>query len=367
MNILIFILILFVLVVVHEFGHFFAAKKFGMRVDEFSFGFPPKIFGKKIGETMYKLNLIPLGGYVKIHGENGLEDEDKKDIERSFTSKPRYAQAAVLFAGVFMNFVLAWFLLSTSFLFGVPSSISGVPDGYNIENKSITITSIMPSSIAEKADLKTGDQILSLQEGSKKIEYGKDFTEPEVVVDFIKQNENKNIVISLLRAKEVKNISVIPSYNKENNQVMVGFSMDEVGVLKLPVHMALWQGLKFSSVMFFDTLNNFINLIQKSIVGQGSLSSITGPIGIVGVVGDAASFGFVYLLSFTALISINLAVINLIPFPALDGGRLLFLLIEKIKGSPIKTNFLNWSNTIGFGILILLMILVTYNDIVKLF
>ena len=367
MNILIFVLVLFVLIVVHEFGHFFVAKKFGMRVDEFSFGFPPKLFGKKIGETTYKFNLIPLGGYVKIYGEDGEEDKsNKEDSSRNFINKPRFAQALVLFAGVFMNFVLAWVLLTVGFVSGVPASVADTPSKYIIGEKSLTITSILPGSPAENANFKSGDKIISIKADKDNFEY-KEGVVPEDIIGFIKNNEGQELKFSLLRNTEEKIISVTPKYNKEKNQVMVGFTMDTVGKLKLPIHKAIWEGLKFSAVMFYNTAAGFVGLIHKALIGQGSLSSVTGPIGIVSVVGDAASFGFVYLLSFMALISINLAVINLIPFPALDGGRLLFLLIEKIKGSRIKPVIANWANTIGFFILIGLMVLVTFKDISKFF
>ena len=146
----------------------------------------------------------------------------------------------------------------------------------------------------------------------------------------------------------------------------IGISMDIIGTLKLPIHRAIWEGLKLSWDLVVATVSGFYNLIHDGLTGHGNLSAITGPVGIVGVVGDAAKFGFIYLLSFTALISINLAVINLIPFPALDGGRLFFLIIEKIKGSPIRPKITNTVNIIGFSLLMLLMAIVTYHDIVKL-
>jgi len=140
-----------------------------------------------------------------------------------------------------------------------------------------------------------------------------------------------------------------------------------VGNIKLNPLRALWEGLDLSWIMTRNTAVGFYNLIHDSILGKADMSSLSGPIGIVGIVGNAANFGFVYLLSFTAMISINLAVINLIPFPALDGGRLLFLLIEKIKGSRISPKVSNTVNMVGFGLLMLLMIIITYHDIIKLF
>ncbi len=363
MSIIIFIVILLILVVSHEFGHFIVAKKSGIRVDEFSFGFPPKIFGKKIGETTYNLNALPFGGYVKIFGENGIDETvNEEDKKRSFTSKPRYIQAAVLLAGVVMNFLVAWLLLSVGFMSGLPSSSSMIPKGENVGNQYLTVTSVIKDSPAEISGLKTGDKLLSLKTNS-------DFVEThsaENVQSFVKKHGNESIKVDYLRGKDYGELEITSKNNNEGIPT-IGIAMDTIGILKLPVHKALWEGLKLTSDITLGTAVGFYKLISQTLVGKGDMSSITGPIGIVGVVGDAAKFGFIYLLSFTALISVNLAVINLLPFPALDGGRLLFLLIEKIKGSRIKPEVSNIVNTVGFGILILLMVFVTYHDIVKLF
>ena len=144
-------------------------------------------------------------------------------------------------------------------------------------------------------------------------------------------------------------------------------SMDNIGTAKLPVLRAFWEGLRLDAYLTKSTVAGLFGLIVGGIKGKASLSSIAGPVGIVGIVGDAYKFGLVYLLSFTVLISVNLMIINLIPFPALDGGRLLFLLIEKIKGSRMNPKFANVANTVGFAILIIFMLLVTYNDVIKLF
>ncbi len=362
MSIIIFIVILLVLVVSHEFGHFIVAKKSGIRVDEFSFGFPPKLFGKKVGETTYNFNALPFGGYVKIFGENGADenigDEDKK---RSFVYKPRYIQALVLVAGVVMNFLVAWLLLSVGYMSGLPSSASVAPKGTTISNQYLTVTSIVKGSPAEKSQMMVGDKIISLKSGADTTET----PSAESVKYFVSKHSGEAITINLIRGNENKEISVTPSLNNEKVPA-IGIAMDYVGKLKLPVHKALWEGLKLTSNLSVGTAVGFFHLIKGAFAGTADMSSVTGPIGIVGVVGDAAKFGFVYLLSFTALISINLAVINLLPFPALDGGRLLFLLIEKIKGSRIKPEIANWVNTIGFGLLMILMVFITYHDIVKL-
>jgi regulator of sigma E protease len=364
MSIIIFIVILLVLVVSHEFGHFIVAKKSGIRVDEFSFGFPPKLFGKKVGETTYNFNLLPFGGYVKIFGENGddpsviVSEEDKK---RSFTSKPRYIQAAVLFAGVTMNFLVAWLLLSVGYMSGLPSSVAMAPKDAVVQNQYLTITSVVKDSPAEKATLKAGDKLISLKTST-------DMTatpSAESVQYFIKKHASDPIQVEILRGSEEKEFSVTPISNKEGVPA-IGIAMDTIGTLKLPIYKAVWEGLKLTTDLTVGTAIGFYKLIAGALTGTGDMSSVTGPIGIVGVVGDAAKFGFIYLLSFTALISVNLAVINLLPFPALDGGRLLFLLIEKVKGSRIKPEIANVVNMVGFGLLMLLMVFITYHDIIKL-
>lgn len=380
MNILIFLVILLILVVSHEFGHFIVAKLNKIRVDEFSFGFPPKLFGKKIGETTYNFNLLPLGGYVKIYGENVEEADfvevgflDKENTpekieleQRSLANKPKYIQAMVLLAGVVMNFLVAWLLLSVGFMSGLPSSVGAVPSGAVVENQAITITSVSPNSPAEKGGIKTGDKIISLETKTDSTLLLSSNLSTETIQSFVKAHNEEEVKVSLVRGSEPMSLVVVPEKNKEGTPV-VGISMDMIGTLKLPVHIAIWEGLKLSSNLFVDTLKGFGNLVYSAVLGKADMSSLTGPVGIVGVVGDAAKFGFIYLLSFTALISINLAVINLIPFPALDGGRLLFLLIEKIKGSRIKPKIANTVNVIGFGLLMLLMAIITYHDIVKLF
>lgn len=351
------------LVVSHEFGHFIVAKKFGIRVDEFSFGFPPKLFGKKFGETTYNFNALPLGGYVKIFGENHDEESmNGPDKDRSFVNKPKYVQAAVLLAGVVMNFLVAWLLLSIGFMSGLPTSVSATPSNTVLQNQALTITSVLPNSPAEKAGLKTGDKISHLETKSDST----DTPSTDSVSYFVKRHPTDAIDVTFTRAHDVKHITVTPENGLVNNAPGIGISMDIIGTLKLPIHKAVWEGLKLSSNLVVSTLVGFYNLIHDALTGHGSMAALTGPVGIVGVVGDAAKFGFIYLLSFTALISINLSVINLIPFPALDGGRLLFLLIEKIKGSRIKPQVANIANIAGFSLLMLLMVFVTYHDIVKL-
>jgi len=379
MSIVIFIIILLVLVLVHEAGHFFTAKKFGIRVDEFGFGFPPKIWSFKKGETEYSINLLPLGGFVKISGENvdeadmvevGFLDKEQtpEKIElakRSLAYKPKWQQALVLFAGIFANFLLAWLLFSFGFMSGLPTSVGSEIAGQKLSDVNLVITSVAKDSPAEKAGLKIGDKIFSIKSGDNSTT---DIS-PETIISFVVGSEGKEIDIGYTRGKntEINTVKIIPSIDPIDGKEKIGISMDQIGTAKLPVFMALWEGMKLDLLMTKNTAVGLYTLISEGIRGKGSFASVTGPVGMVGIVGDAYQFGFVYLMSFAALISINLAIINLLPFPALDGGRLFFLLIEKIKGSRINPKIANTANMIGFGLLILLMLVITYHDIVKLF
>ena len=364
------------MVLVHEAGHFFTAKGFGIRVDEFGFGFPPKLFGIKKGETEYTFNALPIGGFVKIYGQGVNETEVLKgnfkteekeadvDAHRSFMNKPKWQQAIVLSAGIFANFLLAWVLFSVGFMSGLPTSVGTEPSGYTATDVHLVITSVSAKSPAEGAGLKVGDKILSL--ASSKDNVAK--INPDTLKTFVMSHPDKEIDIGYTRGQNptINIVKVKPEMTKENTP-LIGIAMDEIGTVRLPVHRALWEGLKLDWSMTEGTVVGLFTLIGQGIHGKGSMSSITGPVGMVGIVGDAYQFGFVYLLSFAALISVNLAIINLIPFPALDGGRLLFLLIEKIKGSRLNPKIANMANTIGFVILIALMLFVTYHDVIKLF
>lgn len=362
MNIIIFIIILLVLILVHEFGHFFSAKKFGIKVDEFGFGFPPKLFGIKKGETEYSFNLLPIGGFVKIFGENPDEENTNgPEAFRSFVNKPKYQQAIVLFAGVFANFLLAWLLFSVGFMSGLPTSVGSESKNYDIQDVHLVVLSVLENSPAEASGLKSGDKIVYI----KSNDFATEYISPETIKSFVASG-NK-IEIGYLRGKDTTYNMIEITPKNENEKFSIGISMDQIGIVKLPFFSAFWEGLKLDWSVTKGTVVGLYKLIIEGIEGKGSLASVTGPVGMVGIVGNAYQFGFVYLLSFAALISVNLAIINLIPFPALDGGRLLFLLIEKIKGSRINPKFANTANMVGFAILIILMFFVTYHDVVKLF
>lgn len=371
MNILLFFIVLLVVVLVHEAGHFFVAKFFKIRVDEFGFGFPPKAMTLfKKGETEYTLNWLPIGGFVKIYGENPDEENTNgPDASRSFVNKPRWQQALVLFAGVFMNFILAWVLFSIGFMSGLPTSAGAEPKGYEIQDKNLVVISVLPKSPAEEGGLASGDKIKKVEnvDQFQNVRVLEEIT-PETFRNFVLASKDKTLNISYTRGKdeELKTSSITPELNSEN-KVAIGIAMDTIGTLKLPFFVSLSEGMKLTLFQTKTTAVGLFNLLKDSVSGKADLSSVSGPVGMTKIIGDAYDFGFIYLLSFTALISVNLAIINLVPFPALDGGRLLFLLIEKIKGSRLNQNFANTANMVGFFLLIFFMLVITYHDITRLF
>ena len=361
MSALLFIAILFVLVFVHECGHFLVAKYFGIRVDEFGLGFPPRVARLwKRGDTEYTLNWIPFGGFVKIFGENP-GDDITGDEKRSFIKKPKLIQAAVLVAGVVFNLLFAWMLLSFGFMVGMPASGSASTSAF-VAPPRLTITNVTPESPASYAGFKSGDIIIGV--GDEDTIISKDL-DPRMVTEFILAHPEEAITISYERKGEDYDQKVTPHVTE--GVARIGIAMDTIGTIRLPIHKAIYQGLLSTYGLTKDTIISFGHLIGGIFGGPSSGIAVSGPIGIAGMTRDAYQFGFMYLLFFMSILSINLAVINLIPFPALDGGRLLFLLIEKIRGKSINHKIVNLLNAVGFGLLILLMVVITYKDIARLF
>lgn len=368
MTAIIFIVVLAILIFVHELGHFLAAKACKIRVDEFALGFPPRVFGKKYGETDYVLNLIPFGGYVKIFGENPDEESiSGPDNERSFVNKNRGLQAIVLSAGVLFNIILAWLLISFGFMFGTLAPVSEYENSGVIKDRKVIVLETLSESPAEKAGLKAGDIIKGV---SNPLLSSNPLGENATVNDiqsFISKNSESELVMSVLRSGEIKKISVKPISGLIEDKVAIGISMEEVATVRLSFFKSLWEGGK-STILFTKlTASGLFDLITKAFTGKADFSQISGPVGIAGLVGDAARTGLTNLFNLIAIISINLAVLNFFPFPALDGGRLLFVGIEAIIRRRLNPKIMNYMNGIGFILLLVLMVIVTFKDVVKLF
>lgn len=361
MSIVLFFLVLFILVIAHEFGHFIIAKWAGIRVDEFAFGFPPRIGSFKKGETRYSFNALPLGGYVKIYGENANEVSEGDDKKRSFTAQHRLIQSAVIVAGVVFNLILAWMLISATLMIGISAPVEE-DGGFAVRNAELMITGVRAGSPAEVSGILSGDIMVSLRSGATTISA----ENPEVVTTFVGPRAGEPLAVAIRRGEEIVNLSMTPTEGIVEGRAAIGISMDMVGTLRLPPHKAIVEGAKRTYFYTELTATGLWDFLSSAVMGKSDFSQVTGPVGIVNEVGAAAHVGFANLLLFTALISINLAIINIIPFPALDGGRLFFIIIESIIRRPMNVTVTNALNVVGFALLMLLMVAVTWNDIANL-
>ena len=343
MTIIYFIIVLGVIIFIHELGHFIFAKKSGIYVYEFSLGMGPVIFkhNRKGDETDYCLRLFPIGGFVQMAGEE-VEDDKSVPKDKKFGSKTFSQRFMTVIAGIMMNFVLAIVLLFIVGLFG------GSP-----QNKALVGT-VEPSYPAYSAGIIKGDQILKVN--------GKSANTSDKLVLQLQVNKGKPITFEILRGDSIKKITVTPKKEEQDGQIVYkyGFQMDDT------VEYGLIPALKYSITKTLSLIHQMIFIVFYLITGQLALGSLSGPVGIYSIVGSAADSGILSLLYLTAYISINVGFINFLPIPAFDGGRILFLIIEKIKGSPVNPKLENTIHSIGLFLLLGLMILITYNDIIRL-
>ncbi len=361
MHILIFIAVLFVLVLVHELGHFFVAKKAKMRIDEFGIGFPPRLFSFKKGETLYSLNAIPLGGFVKIYGEDSEGAEKDADSARAFNNRPLLAQALVLVAGVTANILLAWLLFSIVFAVGMKTSVT---EEDATAQAQLMVLSVMPGSSADVAGMTPGDVLTHVSNENGRLA---EKLYPSTVSSFIQENGAVSVRVDANGVeKRYELVSKSGLVDGEPERKVVGITMGLIEEVSRPIHVAVYDAGIHTLLSIKAITVGIATLLVDTVLMRADFSQIAGPVGIAGLVGDAASMGLTSLLVFTAFISLNLAVINMLPFPALDGGRLLFVAIEAVTGRPVPSRIAQYANAVGFFLLILLMVLVTYNDILRI-
>lgn len=337
MDILFVLIGISVLILLHEFGHFLAARKFGLLVEEFGFGFPPRLFSKKIGETLYSLNLLPFGGFVRLYGENQWEKVESEKKARSFFNQPAWKRSLVIVAGVAMNFLIGWILMSVIFMIGTP--------------RVLLVSEVLTGSPAEQVGILPQDQL-------------KGFDKAPDFISYINQHRGKEITLNIIRAGKDIQFKATPRLSGEG---ALGVAVVEAGVERHSFFGALWEGLKTSWAIIVGILAAFVNLFWGLITQGKILVDFVGPVGIFGIASQAGSMGFIYLVQLVAMISLNLAVLNIFPFPALDGGRFLFIAIEKIKGSPLNPDLEKSANAVGFILLLLLIVAVTIRDVAHLF
>lgn len=357
---ILFILVLVVLIISHEFGHFIAAKLFGVQVDEFGLGFPPKIIGKKYGETEYTLNWLPFGGFVKIVGEDDPvevrlpDSRSQTSTGRSFGNQPVYKKILILTAGVIANMLLAWFLFFVSLQTGLLMPTEGVARPEYLTNSRVVVGYVLDGSPAQKAGITEGDQVVT--------------TSPDEVISLVGASEGKPVTVTVIHAGKKESVSVIVTPQADKNGIYkIGVALSELGEAHLPFLAALGESASMTRNLTQATAVGLYQFATGIFAKESTVGAVSGPVGIFGMVGSARDMGFAYVLAFMALLSINLAVLNILPIPALDGGRVLFIIIETIKGSPLSPKFTQNVHSIGFTLLIILMLLITAHDVVKLF
>ena len=398
----------------HEFGHFIAARRCGMKVEEFGFGFPPRVFGlqflkgkslKKIAEveewdvhreensageiiketiidekkeidvvvpwhrrrlvwgnrelgekdenygTVYSLNWLPLGGFVKIKGENG-ELPGESD---SFMSKPAWQKSIVLCAGVAMNILLAAVLLSAGYMFGLPGSTEDAPASAIIQDQRVEIIQAIAGKPAQLAGLTAGDAIVKIDALEK----------PTIVQmqSYLDTKRDTEVVFTIRRGQEVFNKTIKPVLNSDTGKGGIGVAIADIGIVKYPWYQAIYHGFADAFIFLKEICVAFYLLIVGLFAGRGAAEAVTGPVGIAVLTGQVARLGLAYLVQFTAMLSLNLALINILPIPALDGGRVLFVWLGKIFKKPVFMKFEQLAHTVGFALLMLLVVVVTVKDL----
>lgn len=363
-----FIIILGLLVFVHEAGHFMVAKRSGMGVEEFGFGFPPRIVGvqkvdgrwrlvpraartQKGDPTVYSLNWIPLGGFVRITGESGSDADDP----RSFAARPRWQRALVLLAGVGMNLVLTVVLFSAVYSLGAPQVIDDLPPGAAVRDRRTAILGVLRDGPAARVGLQAGDTITAID--------GEAFADIRGVQQYIGAHGDQDIRVTVDRSGKSQEFTLRPAPLPGVERTGIGVQLVEVGNVRFPPHLAVWQSIRTTGFVLGEILRSLGGLVRGLVVDRSVTVDVAGPVGIAVMTGQVVQLGFVHLLQFTAVLSANLALLNVFPFPALDGGRLFLLILETIRRRSLGKKLENAIHAVGFAILLLIVVAVTYRDI----
>ena len=384
LSIIALILILGVAIYVHELGHFVAAKRLGVAVDEFGFGFPPRIVGiyknkqgkwkllkgrkepkdKMESTTIYSINWIPFGGFVKIKGSAGEGDDKKMDENSlkekdSFFAQKAWKRAIIISAGVVCNIIIAAIILAVGFMIGLPTVVDETTDPTKMSDPQIQVYEVVEGSVSEGAGLELGDIILAMN--------GEEFTQKQALIDFEADKANQEIILTISRIGEVQDLTFTLDENPDTGVGVMGASLVDIAKVKYPWYQALWLGLKSTIILTGKIIVAIVLLIKGLIVGQSQVAAdVAGPVGIAILTNQFTQMGFVYLLQFAALLSINLAIFNFLPLPALDGGRIIFIILEKFRrGKKVSFKVEGLIHTVGFSLLLLLLVFVSIRDVFK--
>ena len=338
-----FFFVFTIITLAHEFGHLLFSKRAGIRVHEFGLGFGPTLYSTRRNLTTYKINLLPILGYVKIAGVDTDDPEEKSTPENEkYYTKSALQRFNSIFAGPFFNLVLGFLVFTAVFMF------SGIPTGVTNE-----ISAISPGSEAVRIGLKPGDRLIAIN----KLKH----ENPEDAVKVIHQSPDKELVLTIEREKKLININAIPKLNKQAKIGLIGFSL-KVNYKRSGPLEAIYYGAKETAGLIIMMLA----ILGKLMLGRLALSDLAGPVGIAQITGQYAHHGLISLLSFIGFFSVNVAVINLLPLPALDGGRLFFILLELVRRKPISIDKENMVHQVGMYVLLGLLAVLTVNDLLRL-
>ncbi len=356
-----FLAILTILVLIHEAGHFFVAKIIGVNVEEFGMGLPPKIFGKKFGSTVYSLNWLPIGGFVKLSGEDSEDGTSAKlkNKHQYFWARSKKERAAILCAGVFMNFALAVGI--TMFL---------LTSGIQEPSGRVHLEKVVEGSPAAEAQLQVGDIVTKVWtvDGAGKPNDPSPIRVSADLIGFSKQHAGEQVYMSITRdGNMLPAISMTPRKNPPAGQGAIGVAISDLEVRKYSWSEAPKKALVINLTRARDMLISLGSTVWRLVTLRAPEADVAGPIGIAQVTGQAVKFGWQAVLEFASILSLNLAVLNILPIPALDGGRLAFVIFEKILGRRVRPAFEKSTHQIGMLVLLGLILLVSINDILRLF
>ena len=357
------------LLVLHEFGHFILAKKFGVKVEEFGIGYPPRIFGKKIGETVYSVNLLPFGAFVKLPGEIG-----KTDDPSSFSRQSVLKRALIVFGGVLSFWLMAIILFSIVFNLGAPTAI-GDDVNSNLVDPKVQIAAISANSPAKIAGLKPGDTIKQLTinlEGEPSAPYGAGnqqltINKVKEIQDLTQQYKGQEIILTIQRGKEVFDVSLVPRVSPPAGEGPIGVALVRTAIKSFPWYQAPWQGIVATVNMTGAVIQGYGQAIKNLIGGKPTGVEMVGPVGVFHLFTQVSQLGVSYFLQFVGMIAIYIALFNILPIPAVDGGKLLFLGIEAVRRKPISEKVEQSVTTVFFALLLMMMVWVTIKDVSKLF
>ena len=341
---------LILLLIIHEFSHFIAAKKFEAGVEEFGIGYPPRLWGKRIGQTLYSLNILPFGAFVRI------PEEKMKQL-------PASKRAVIILAGVASFWIICAVLLVIVFWAGSAVQVSDQENG-NLVDTRVQIVAVAADSPAETAGLKIGDTIVNLQSPISDL---RSIDKVSQVQEFTKQNQGKEIALTIRRGVEILEVDLVPRISPPKGQGSMGIGLARVATKKYAFLAAIYESIKTTFKLTGQIILGLFQALKNAVLGEPTGTEFVGPIGILSIFVDAGTLGPVYFLQTIALIALHAAIVNALPIPVADGGQLMFLAIEKVRKKPLNEKIVKNINALFFGLLVILMIWVTIKDINRIF